>query len=717
MGKLRTIQNAMNSGELAPRLKGRTDLPRYQHGLELCRNAIPLVTGGATRTPGTRYVAFAAAAEVELLPLLITQAGVLTGYLVEMTPGRLRFYKNGVRIMNGGNPYEVLTPYQAGQIDQVTWEQHDNMLYLWHASHHQKRLRRTSDTDWTLEDVPFSALPFIRPPETTDITFTPSATSGDITLTSSAAFFVAGHVGVKFHVNGGVCQVTAVTDSTHASATVLTSLTPAENIRTIREVLTIQHVQPTDGGEAPAIAYNSFSFAITVDADYNAVTLVSTPDNPLPSGVTVSKVRTENQLTGTEADKAWKEQAWSPYRGYPRCGTFYEQRMVQAGVAAWPTMIFGSRSGEILDCTVGTLDGDGYAFKPAVASTTVHQIVSGDEIAAFSASKEILLQGGKGGALTPTDFQIKAPTSAGSKATVRPIRIDGEWHFVAASGKKLRALRYQLDVNQHRTPDMSIFADHFVTGGIACMAYAKEPYGTNWLITGNGHLLSQTIDLAELVNGWAKHYSGDADTTSVYKSLAVIPDGQGNDQLWLAVTRANGTAIEYQDAALNTYCAVTATSAEAKTEWDVFAHLEGETIDLKGDGIVCAPQRVAAGKVTLPYAVKAVEGGIPYVTRIRDLPLELGGDGSTIQGAAISVDEIRVRLYETEGCMINGERVPFRQFGDNLLDQPIAPYSHDKVVQNLGWGDEPNASQVEIVQDKPLPLTVLAIIKRVTVNG
>jgi hypothetical protein len=55
MAKL--IKNSFNAGELSPYLDGRTDIAKYYNGCSQMVNAIPLSQGGATKRPGTRYVA------------------------------------------------------------------------------------------------------------------------------------------------------------------------------------------------------------------------------------------------------------------------------------------------------------------------------------------------------------------------------------------------------------------------------------------------------------------------------------------------------------------------------------------------------------------------------------------------------------------------------------------------------------------------------------
>jgi hypothetical protein len=70
----------------------------------------------------------------------------------------------------------------------------------------------------------------------------------------------------------------------------------------------------------------------------------------------------------------------------------------------------------------------------------------------------------------------------------------------------------------------------------------------------------------------------------------------------------------------------------------------------------------------------------------------------------VSVNEITIRLENSRGCEINGELIP----------DSGAAFRGDKKISNLGWGG--TSGQVQVKQTKPLPFTVLAIIKRLTVN-
>jgi hypothetical protein len=727
MGKVRLLQSTLNAGELAPALHGRPEIPRYQNGLEFCRRFLPLVTGGATRMPGTRYCAPAAAAVVRLEPHSIVQGTDLVGYVLEFTNLKMRFYTGGNQILDGEAPYEVVTPFTAAEIPAVNYDSLDNVMYLVHGVHWPQRLIRADDTDWTLEDIPISAWPYMRPPQTEGITITPSATSGDITLTASEDFFVEGHEGIRFVVNGGIILVTEYVDATHVNATVEKAIEPAEGVsdKTNTTTITISRDHLPDNPPD-----NEYTVVVETVADFTASTMNTTvTPQHIPAtlevgesyGFDAATIAATNQLTGTEADEKWLEQAWSDLRGWPVSVAFHGQSMVMAGSATYPTTVWKSKiksqDNDIHDFTIGTLDDEGCAFTPTQANTLIQQLATTDQIIMFSANRELTLSGGDK-PITPTNFKIDVRTNHGSRRTVRPVQAGDDLLFVSRTGRRLRRFDYRLERDSYVASDLAIFADHLLaSGGIAALAFAAEPWSAFFLITDDGRLLTLTHDTDQQVAAWAMHPSDDG----IFRDVCVIPDGNGFAQVWFAVERTvNGqqvTYIEIMDDALNTDCAVTGSDENGLEEIDGYDHLEGKTVAAVADGYALKDLVVTGGKVPMPWAVKNWEIGLHYQSRLKDLPPGLSGASGTILGEQLSVHKIQVWLKDTLGCSINGEEVSFRSYDDTLFDQPIQPFTGMKEVPNLGWGNDGKAAQVEIVQDQPLPCTVLAIVKEVSING
>ncbi|MEK9810940.1 MAG: hypothetical protein VW362_10875, partial [Candidatus Nanopelagicales bacterium] len=162
------------------------------------------------------------------------------------------------------------------------------------------------------------------------------------------------------------------------------------------------------------------------------------------------------------------------------------------------------------------------------------------------------------------------------------------------------------------------------------------------------------------------------------------------------------------------------TDAKATTAWSSLTHLEGATVDIVADGYVAKQKTVASGAITLDRAAYSVEIGLHYDARIVTLPPEVGTGTGSAQGNAISIHEITVRFYKTKGGKVNGQPILTRKMSTGaVLNQPVPEFTGDRKVENLGWGRTGGGDSdgtVTILRDQPLPMQVLGIITRLSVN-
>lgn len=222
---------------------------------------------------------------------------------------------------------------------------------------------------------------------------------------------------------------------------------------------------------------------------------------------------------------------------------------------------------------------------------------------------------------------------------------------------------------------------------------------------------SGTVTVEQTGHGYA---SGDMIRLSDF-----TPDGYDGEHE-ITVTGADHYTFELDDDPGAT--SVVGTAAKASTSWSGYGHLAGETVDVVQDGFV-GPQSVvsAGGVVTLTKAAYAVEIGLHFDARIVTLPPEVATQTGTGQGNAISIHEIVVRFFRTKGGTVNGQPILSRSFGSEaVLDQPIAEFTGDRRVENLGWGRTGSGDSdgsITILRDQPLPMQVLGVITHLTVNG
>jgi hypothetical protein len=214
------MQTNFTAGELDPRLLGRTDLKSFENGAAKLRNVVVDTTGGVRRRPGTAYVA-AAEGEGRLVAL---ETGPSQAWLLVFSEFRVDVYREGVwQAM-------VATPWSQAHLPQIVWAQHDDSLLVVHPDIPPHRLSRQSDAAWSLAEWRFEqkndgalCAPFARFADS-DVEIQASAISGSITLTTSAPFFVAQHLGSRLRIEGKQVDLTNIQSPTEANALVVQTL-------------------------------------------------------------------------------------------------------------------------------------------------------------------------------------------------------------------------------------------------------------------------------------------------------------------------------------------------------------------------------------------------------------------------------------------------------------------------------------------------------------
>lgn len=219
MSRVKIIKTNFTSGEISPDLIGRGDLSAYTNGAAKLRNVRILPTGGVRRRNGFRHVVAAAGAG-RLVPFEFNTEQV---YLLVFTNLNVRIYADDVLVG------EIGTPWSAGQLSKLTWTQSADTLLLVHPDVPPRQLTRTGATAWSLTEWSFytDGSRVFQPyhkflPD--DVTLTPSATSGPITLTASAQVFGPSHVGVRFRIQDKEVEITGVASATSATASVKETL-------------------------------------------------------------------------------------------------------------------------------------------------------------------------------------------------------------------------------------------------------------------------------------------------------------------------------------------------------------------------------------------------------------------------------------------------------------------------------------------------------------
>lgn len=656
------IKTNFTAGELSPRLMGRVDIARYANGAKVIENGVVVVQGGVVRRPGTRFAAAAKFGNktARLIPYVFNRS---QAYVLEFGDGYMRVFQNGKQVVNGDNtPYEIASPYTAAMLPDVNYVQGADTMFLAHENVPPQRLQRLGQTNWVLKPAPFVVEPFDEIRDTPQKWCKPS---------------------VKEFVGSEI-------------------------------TLTLSNAEPPAGGDG------TLSGAGWVSADVGSYVRINEGlvliKSITSSQKAVGTIRKALSATQAASPGAWtrEDSVWGGSMGYPGAVTLYQQRLVLAGSPRFPQTIWFSETGVYLSFELGTDDDNAMSF--TLSSDQLNPIVhlaQMNTLIALTYGGEFTITAGNESAITPTNISVKNPSPYGCN-NIRPIRVGTEIMFVQRAGRKLYAVAYDPDsFVSYSANDMTVLAEHITAGGVLDMAYQQQPDAFIWLVRADGVAVTMAIDRAQDVIAWSRQV-----TDGVFESLASIPSDT-DDVVYVIVRRqVNGQTVRYVevfDRTLYTDAAVTGTSESGSAVWVGLAHLEGQTVDVVADGAVMPQATVSGGQISLSRKAKAVEIGLHFESTIKTLSPEVQTTEGTTQNAKKRTSEVTMRFLETTGAECNGQVIPFRRFGPQILDKPAPLFTGDHYWGKLGW--ERGEDTLTIQQRQPLPFHLLAIMYTFTSNG
>jgi hypothetical protein len=421
--------------------------------------------------------------------------------------------------------------------------------------------------------------------------------------------------------------------------------------------------------------------------------------------------------------KTWSEGAFGLINGYPRAVAFYEERLYFAGTTGQPQTIFGSVSADFENHTPGTNDDD--AINVTIASDQVNVIkhlLPARFLQLLTTSAEFTLSGGAGSEpVTPTNVNVLRETTFGV-GDVKPLRAGNSTILIQKGGEKVKEITFDLDTDGLLGVDLTVLADHLARGGLTDMVWQQEPELLLWFVHGDGRLIGLTYDRANATVGWHEHSLGG---NGIVESITAIPSG-AEDQVYLSVKRTiDGSTVRhivylkslyfnddvedafFVDSGL-TY------SGSATTTITSLNHLEGETVTILADGAAHADKTVSNGTITLDRSSSKVHVGYGYTSSLETLRMEAGAEDGIAQGKIKRIHGVTARFFQTVGAELgpdtaNLDRLPFRD-SSMSMDEAVPLFTGDKEISFPSGYD--NDAKIVIRQTQPLPMTILAIMRR-----
>lgn len=464
--------------------------------------------------------------------------------------------------------YELATTFDTSEVFNIQFAQSDNVMYLVDGNDPVQKLVRLNHDWWTIEDVNFITGPFMGENIDKDWTITPSATTGDITLTASQPTFNSKQIGGLWQI--GHRRETASIKGNLASGTNSAEITIAKGAEydlnlngTWEGTMTLE--RSYDSGSTWEDVWPRYNKSVAINEDYSdsegeqdaSYRLTMSPfvsgscsynlsvRDYVDYGIvkivgftnsTVVSAEVKSDLTAITATKYWSEGYWSDYRGWPQTLEFYEQRLMFGGSNSFPQTIWASKtaSGKFDDyenMSEGIEDNDALIY-----------VMPGQNPIQWMLNQTYLLIGTLSGigrwgssddteAITPsqpTNYRMQAKYGS---AYMQPSLIGDAVLYVERGGERVREFVYSLERDKFVAPDMTVLAEHITESGIKNTAFQNRPDSILWGVRNDGDIATFTYKREEEIVAWS-HITTDGD----FEAVAVIPSDD-EDEVWVEVKR------------------------------------------------------------------------------------------------------------------------------------------------------------------------------------
>lgn len=605
-------------------------------------------------------------------------------YLLSITDGNCRIYRKST----GLHVADVKLPYLSAEVRAIRDTQSESVMLLFHEDHAPLRLINLgTDSDWTLDTVPFTNVPQF------DYNDSSSPTPASAIQVMTFAAFVAGDT---FQID--VEAVLSKNITFAGDATAAEQSATAENIRKNLQDM------PNFGDTGISVARTAaLQYTITIaDESTKAFELFSA----FATSGTASKTIT---FTQTAVGSPRSEDVWSDTRGYPKTACFYEGRLVLGGTKSKPQSIFFSKAGSALDFDIDEGDDDDGIFT-TISSRKLNNIVDvfpGRNLQIFTDGSEFTVNVSP---VTPTTITITPQTSHGA-LNLEVKEIDGSTLFADRNGKSLKDYVFSFQEDAYVTNDTSVLSPELikVPQDIAILGGTAAD-DANWVFIVNndgGATVLNTLR-AQDINGFTEW------TTSGFITDVSVVD----DELFMINKRTVGGVESYFIEQWNFNHlldnSIIQTNTVPTNSITNLEHLEGETVRVVADGSVLPDRVVSGGAITLTSEEEFhtnIEVGIGFIPELKPMPLNTNVGSGQNQMRLKKLIRMNVRVLNAFGLYIEGEPAPIRQFGDSSdspLDTPPDEQTGiiDDVLNTIGWqrDDMPTFT----VPD-PTPCTILDI--------
>ena len=725
---LKLTQTNFSSGELDPKMAMRHDVGAFANGAKVLRNVRLLNQGGVTRRPGTEYLA-TLPADSRLIPF---EFSADERYVLALSNARVDIFDLA------GTLLQTITgaPWTSAILRELTYAQAADVLILCHQSMQTQVIRRTSATTFTRSAFAFAESvngnkvyqPYYKF-EPDDVTLSCSSTSGSTTLTTSASYFVASHVGSRVRWYDTEITIDAVTNGTTATGTIKGTLEGTYMIDPFRtkegtlkiEVTHVDHGMTTGTVLTISGANNIAGIGNNNINGNRTITVIDDNRYSFTAGGTTNATSSTDgggpnvTFTGNNiATRVWSEQTFSTVNGWPGAVTFHEGRLWFGGSASQPDGVWGSKIFQFFNFDVGEgLENE--SIQITIGSddiSSIRHLVSNRHLQIFTATAEFFIPKQNQTATTPANCIVLRQTPYGS-STLTPMPFDGATVFLQSTKKAVREFLFT-DVEQaYNAPSLSILADHLLQDPIdMTVAYGTSKSGEQYMYLANadGSLPVFHSARSEKLAGWTMWTTGTASLSGAFKSVLTL-----GERVYVVAQRGSAFFLERffasdLDGTLDS--AQSFTSGTAKTAWTLGSRFANKTVSVVSGNYYLGDYTAnSSGAITLTTAVTTITVGYNYLVTVQTLPLHVQMQDGSYTGRYKRISRVILGLDSTLSVGVQNNNFILRQVRDDFGTQPD-PFTGKTDFYLLGYQRD---ATVTVTQTEPLPMRLLGMALEVSI--
>jgi hypothetical protein len=498
------------------------------------------------------------------------------------------------------------------------------------------------------------------------LTFTPSALTGALgallSITASGAVFTPAHVGGIFSGKGGIVRIT-----TYTSPTVVSGYTISD-----------------------------FVF-------------------PSPTPITAPVIA---PITGNLCTVS--EPVWSATRGYPKCGTLFQNRLIAGHTPSLPNAVWCSRPGEFFDFDDTELLDDNAisAYPGSGRASNILAFTSGRSLVVHTDTANYSTQTFSETPLTPKTFVLLEQNQDGISDT-QPLFIDGQIMYVDISGSNVKSMRWDMATSAYDLNNISVKCSTLINNPVDTAVFSNPRFFSGALalfVNQDGSLvILQTLNQEEILafsiaNSQVTSAAGVVSTSRFLHVVSSV------DRVWVWVERTfNGLTAVYIEELDFTVQADRTVILNFLASGTALTNISGGGIpantacivNLAGSSYNIISDAAGVVRVPTPYPINTpltVQVGLPFNARMQPLPLAYIPGTPCNPYAKKHVTDIYISYYNTIGATINGKEIPTQSL-PIMLDQPTTPSTGVYQYTTMGGWDPINFN-LEIAQANALPMTI-----------